>query len=223
MAMNGERKVAAFFDMDRTLLDASSGRLYMQALIKMGRISWKERLEMLWWAVLYVVGRLDMGNLTTTMIRRHHLNEPVDAMWDLTQRWFDATVRPHVTEKGRQRVEEHRRQGHRVAIISASTEFAARALANYLGGMDVIATRLVVQNGRLTGDIVPPFCYGRGKVYWAERYAQEHGIDLEKSWFYTDSVSDLPLLERVGHPVAVNPDRRLRKIARQRGWPIEHW
>ncbi len=221
--MNPLKNVAAFFDMDRTLLDASSGRLYMQALIKMGRISWKERLEMLWWAVMYMAGRLDMGNLTATMIQRHHLNESVDAMWDLTQRWFDAMVRSHVTEKGRERVEEHRRQGHRVVIISASTEFAARALADYLGGMDVIATRLAVSEGRLTGEIILPFCYGQGKVYWAERYAEEHGVDLSQSWFYTDSSSDLPLLERVGHPVAVNPDRRLRKIARQRGWPIERW
>lgn len=221
--MGNASGIAAFFDMDRTLLDASSGVLYMQALIKMGRIRWKERLEMLWWAWLYLIGRLDMGNLTATMVRRHHLEEPVEEMWDLTRRWFDAMVRSHVTEEGRRRVEAHRRQGHRVVIITASTEFAGRALAEYLGGMDVIGTRLAVRDGRLTGDIIPPFCYGQGKVYWAERYAAEHGVDLGRSWFYTDSSSDLPLLERVGHPVAVNPDRRLRKIARRRGWPIEEW
>ena len=221
--MRETSRVAAFFDMDRALLDVSSGRLYMQALIHMGRISWKERLEMLWWAVLYGLGRLDLGNLTSTMIQRHHMNEPIEALWELTQRWFKSMVVPHISDKGKQKVEEHRRQGHRLAIISASTEFAVRALAEYLGGLDVLATRLVVRNGHVTGEIVPPFCYGKGKVYWAEQYAREHGIDLSQSWFYTDSSSDLPLLERVGHPVAVNPDRRLRRIARQRGWPIEEW
>jgi phosphoserine phosphatase len=64
-------------------------------------------------------------------------------------------------------------------------------------------------------------CYGQGKVVWAERFAAEHDVDLAASYFYTDSISDLPLLERVGHPVVVNPDLRLRRLARKRGWPLE--
>jgi phosphoserine phosphatase len=73
----------------------------------------------------------------------------------------------------------------------------------------------------LTGQVVPPVCYGTGKVVWAERFAEEHGVDLSASYFYTDSITDLPLLERVAHPVAVNPDPRLRRLAQKRGWPVE--
>ncbi len=215
-------ETAAFFDMDRTLLDASSGRLYMQALIKMGRVSMAQRLQMLWWAALYVLGRLDLGEVLVTMLQRHHMDEPVETTWELTRRWFDEMVRPRVVPLGRERVEWHRAQGHRVVLVTASTEFAARALGEYLD-MDVLATRLVVRDGKLTGEVIPPFCYGKGKVYWVEKYAAEHDVDLSRSWFYTDSISDLPLLERVGHPVAINPDWRLRRLARRRGWPIEYW
>ncbi|MGD8627079.1 MAG: haloacid dehalogenase-like hydrolase, partial [Anaerolineae bacterium] len=80
--------------------------------------------------------------------------------------------------------------------------------------------RLISADGRLTGEIEPPPCYGQGKVVWAERFAREHAVDLSASYFYTDSISDLPLLERVGQPVAVNPDPRLRRLARARGWQI---
>lgn len=214
--------VAAFFDMDRTLLNVSSGRLYMQALIKMGRVTALERLQMLWWALMYVLGRLDMAAMLVTLLNRYHAGESVEETWDLTMRWFNEMVRPHISAVGRARVEEHRARGHRVVLISASTEFATGALGRYLN-MDVLATRLGVRDGRLTGEIVHPFCYGEGKVYWAQQYAREHGIDLSRSWFYTDSASDLPLLERVGHPVAVNPDRRLQVVARERSWPVEYW
>jgi phosphoserine phosphatase len=79
------------------------------------------------------------------------------------------------------------------------------------------------EDGRLTGRVTPPVCYGQGKVVWAERFAAEHDVDLDAGYFYTDSISDLPLLERVGHPVAVNPDPRLRRLADKRGWPIEQF
>jgi phosphoserine phosphatase len=84
-----------------------------------------------------------------------------------------------------------------------------------------VCTHLESQDGHLTGHIVPPVCLGSGKVVWAERFAAEHYVDLSASHFYTDSITDLPLLERVGHPVAVNPDARLRRLARKRDWPIE--
>jgi phosphoserine phosphatase len=86
-----------------------------------------------------------------------------------------------------------------------------------------MCTRLEAQDGRLTGRVVPPVCVGTGKIVWAERFAAEHDVDLSASFFYTDSISDLPLLERVGHPVAVNPDPRLRRLAAARGWPVERF
>jgi putative phosphoserine phosphatase/1-acylglycerol-3-phosphate O-acyltransferase len=78
----------------------------------------------------------------------------------------------------------------------------------------------VVRDGRFTGEAERPVCYGAGKIYWAERFAAAEGIDLDRSYFYTDSITDLPVLERVGEPRVVNPDLRLRRVAARRGWPL---
>jgi HAD superfamily hydrolase (TIGR01490 family) len=139
-------------------------------------------------------------------------------------RWFAADVVPHITERGLQRVAEHEARGHVLAIVSASTQYVVRPMAAYLGFPgQYVCTHLVSENGRLTGEVMPPVCYGRGKVIWAERFATEHDVDLAASYFYTDSISDLPLLERVGRPVVVNPDLRLSRLARKRGWPQERF
>ena len=81
-------------------------------------------------------------------------------------------------------------------------------------------SRLVVRDGRFTGEAHHPICYGKGKLYWARRFAAEHEVDLGESFFYSDSVTDVPMLEIVGHPQVVNPDPLLRRIARQRGWQV---
>jgi phosphoserine phosphatase len=73
------------------------------------------------------------------------------------------------------------------------------------------------------GTHIKPACYGNGKVHWAEQFAREHGVNLDQSWFYTDSYTDLPMLERVGVPRVINPDARLRRHARKRGWATESW
>jgi putative phosphoserine phosphatase / 1-acylglycerol-3-phosphate O-acyltransferase len=77
-----------------------------------------------------------------------------------------------------------------------------------------------VRDGRFTGEAVRPVCYGDGKMYWAERFAAAEGLELDQSYFYTDSITDLPVLERVGEPRVVNPDPRLRRLALRRGWPV---
>jgi HAD superfamily hydrolase (TIGR01490 family) len=139
-------------------------------------------------------------------------------------RWFVEDVVPHIAAAGERRVAEHKARGHVVALVSASTQYVVEPMAAYLGiEGQFVCTHLESEDGRLTGDVVPPICYGAGKVVWAERFATEYNVDLGSSYFYTDSISDLPLLERVGHPVAVNPDPRLRRLAAQRGWKIERF
>jgi phosphoserine phosphatase len=93
-------------------------------------------------------------------------------------------------------------------------------LGKYLGVPHVLATRLEVNGGLFTGNYVPPLCFRRGKVFWAEKFAKDLGGNLQDSTFYTDSITDLPLLEAVRDPRVVNPDLKLRAVARKRGWPI---
>jgi HAD superfamily hydrolase (TIGR01490 family) len=215
-----EPSVAAFFDLDYTILTVSSGRLFIRYLRRAPTISRRQEAAIWAWSGLYVLGLVDFPHLVTRLIA-DIVAEDEAATRVLCRRWFDEMAVDYVSEDARQAIARHRTEGHHVAIVTASTPYAVGPVAAHLG-LDgrFLATWLEVRDGRFTGRLVEPACYGPGKVYWAERYAVAHGLDLSRSYFYTDSVSDLPLLERVGHPVAVNPDRRLRRLAQARGWPV---
>ncbi len=104
-----------------------------------------------------------------------------------------------------------------MAILSSATTYVAEPLARELGIEHLLVNRLIVADGRLTGQ---PLCWGEGKLHWAGQFAAEREIDLSQSYFYSDSISDLPMLKLVGHPRLVNPDRLLRRHARRHGGPI---
>ena len=215
--------VAALFDLDKTLLDASSGQLYARFQHRTGQISTGQLARVAWWGVLSGLGLLRMENLIPRLLA-DAAGDDADEMRRQCDRWFEEDVMPHVTERGQQRVAEHQAQGHVIGIVSASTQYVVRPMADYLGiPGQYVCTHLESEDGRLTGRVAPPVCYGQGKVVWAERFAAEYDVDLDASYFYTDSISDLPLLERVGYPVAVNPDPRLRRLASKRGWPAERF
>jgi HAD superfamily hydrolase (TIGR01490 family) len=214
-------RVAALFDMDKTLLDASSGVLYARYLYRTGEMGKRDLARVAWWGLISRLGWLDVQKLVPRMLITA-TGEDEAALRRQSDRWFAEDVVPHITDRGRRRVSEHQVQGHVVAIVSGSTQYAVGPLADYLGiPGQYVCTHIESNGGRLTGKVVPPVCFGEGKIVWAERFAAEYGVDLSASYFYTDSISDLPLLERVAHPVAVNPDPRLRRLARKCGWPIE--
>ncbi|MCS7221473.1 MAG: HAD family hydrolase [Anaerolineae bacterium] len=212
--------IAAFFDLDHTILTASSGRLFVRYLRQIRAISRRKEAAIWAWSGLYLLRLMDYPRLLARLTV-DVAGQSEAAMWRTCWRWFDEMLVKYISEDAKRAIIRHRAAGHLVAIVTGSTLYAAGPVAAYLGlGDHVLATRLEVQDGHFTGRLIEPACYGKGKVYWAERYAAARGIDLSQSYFYTDSVSDLPLLERVGHPVAVNPDWQLRHIARTRGWPI---
>ena len=214
-------RVAALFDLDRTLLDVSSGQLYARYLYRNGQMRRSELAQVIWWGILSRLGGLEMTELIPRLLAQA-AGDDEQEMRRTCDRWFAEDVAPHVTERGRQRVAEHQAQGHVLALVSASTQYVVGPTAAYLGFPgQYVCTHVESKDGHLTGELVPPACYGPGKVVWAERFAAEYDVDLSASYFYTDSISDLPLLERVGRPVAVNPDPRLLRLARKRGWPVE--
>ena len=214
-------RVAALFDMDHTLLDTSSGQLYARYLYRTGQMGPWQLARVAWWGLLTRLGLLDMQEMVPRLLAAA-VGDDADEMQRICNRWFASDVASHIAEIGQQRVAEHRVQGHVVAIVSGSTQYAVGPMAAYLGiPGQYVCTRLESKDGHLTGKVIPPVCLGEGKIVWAERFAAEHDVDLAVSYFYTDSISDQPLLERVGHPVAVTPDPRLRRLAQERGWPIE--
>ena len=213
--------IGAFFDMDNTVLRGSSGRLYLQYLRRKGLLSWPHWLAITWQVGLYVTGLSSFPQLMARLMTQVAGADEVEA-WRISATWFDEMLRDYIAAAARERITWHRQQGHRVAIVSASTPYAVSPVAHDLGlGDDYLATHLEVVSGRFTGKLIEPPCYGAGKVTLTRAFSAQHNLDLVESYFYTDSHHDLPLLEAVGHPVAVNPSRKLKAIALERRWTLD--
>jgi len=215
-------KPAAFFDMDRTLVRCNSGTLWIQWLRARNEISRYRALRALGWIVQYKLAILDMEAIITRLIAEMK----GDDEGEMRRKCLEFTrdnVLGEVAPKALQALERHRREGHMVAILSSSTPYVTEPLAEHLGIEHVICTRLGVDGGKFDGTHIRPACYGPGKVHWAEEFARRQGVDLANSFFYTDSYSDLPMLQRVGVARVINPDTRLKRHAQRVGWPVEAW
>jgi HAD superfamily hydrolase (TIGR01490 family) len=210
---------AAFFDIDGTLLSVNTAPLYARWLRRHGRARRRDLLRTAYYLVQYRLNLLDIDRAIERASRMiaGQLEADVAAF---CERWYEEMVRGYLVPWMRTVLEQHRSAGHDIALLSSSTSYLAEPLARDLDVDHLLVTRLEIVDGRFTGKPIVPVCYGPGKVHWAKAFAAERGIDLGESFFYTDSITDLPVLELVGHPRIVNPDRLLRRTARKRGWPI---
>jgi HAD superfamily hydrolase (TIGR01490 family) len=209
--------------MDGTLVRVNTGSLWLAWEREHGRAGPLDSLRVLSWLLQYRLGIVDVRAVTRAALRSL-VGKEESALREESVRWYRERVRPHVTDEARREVEKRRAAGDVVAILSASTPYATGPLAADLGIEHVLCTRLEVGgDGRFTGGWHEPLSYGDGKVAVAEAWAAEHGVDLATSAFYTDSISDLPMLERVGEPRVVNPDPRLRFWARRRKLEVVKW
>lgn len=212
-------RVGAFFDMDKTLIAENSGSLYMRRRYERGEINGMELLRGIGAYVQYKLGVLDLLNWTRKMMVQFEGRSEADLERE-TAEWFEELVAPAVYPEAERLVIAHREAGDIVAIVSGATRFVVEPLARQLGIEHMLYTRLEVEDGRFTGRIVEPICFEEGKIFWIRKFIEEHEIDLAKSYFYTDSVTDTPLLDLVGHPVVVNPDPMLYLRALRRRWPV---
>lgn len=214
---------AALFDLDRTLVRKDTATLYVKWQREVGLATTRDLARTMYWVMQYTFGVLDAHAVARRAIATLE-GKPERKMIEECEGWFVSHVLPHVADEGRRAVERHRGAGDLVAIVTGATPYVARPLARALGIDHVVASELEVDaSGVFTGKGVDPLCYAEGKVTRAERLALQHGFELSKAVFYTDSLTDLPLLERVGERIAVNPDPRLRRVAKRRGWRIETW
>lgn len=216
-------KVLAFFDLDHTVLSKNTGVLYALFSLRQGHISLLDTLRSLRWAFQHRRGKLDIdrayakaGALFRGMSGSTLRGE--------AQAWFERDVVQHVRPGARSAIAQHRAQGHQTVLLTNSSSFIAEAACSALGMDGWLANHILLDDaGLVTGKVPQPLCYGHGKVTHARGYADERGAQLSDAWFYSDSISDLPMLLEVGTPVAVHPDPRLLREARQRGFQIAHW
>ena len=211
----------AFFDIDETIIHKGSGRLYFDYLYREGRISRAKLAKVLFYYGVYKFHLIDM-NATIRRTAADLKGRPEAELVEECDAWFDAVVREYIFAEAEEAVRSHQDAGDEVVLISAATKYISAPLARHLSVDAYLCTRLEVADGIFTGAMIEPSCYGEGKVTWAQRYCREHGGRLEDASFYTDSISDRPLMEVVGRPIAVNPDPRLRRLAGKKGWPV-HW
>lgn len=214
---------AALFDMDRTLLAKETASLYVRHQRRIGEATGRDLARTLWWVGQYTLGVLDHAAIAEKALRSLE-GMPENVMASRCDDWFRRDVERWITDAGRIAVARHRAAGDTCAIVTGASLYASRPLARRLGIPHVVASVFEVgPDGRFTGRPERPLCVGEGKLERAIAFTREHGLELRDATFYTDSITDLPLLERVGEPVAVNPDPRLARVARGRGWRIERW
>ncbi|SDS70513.1 HAD-superfamily subfamily IB hydrolase, TIGR01490 [Nocardioides scoriae] len=212
---------AAFFDLDKTIIAKSSTLAFSREFQAGGLISRGAVLRSAYAQFVYLVGGADHDQ----MEKLRQFMSSMSAGWDVaTVRTIVADalhniVDPLVYDEAVGLIEDHHAAGRDVIIVSTSGSEVVEPIGEMLGADHVVATRLEVVDGRYTGEITF-YAYAENKASAIRGLADERGYDLERCYAYSDSVTDVPMLETVGHPYAVNPDKDLRRIARDRGWPV---
>jgi HAD superfamily hydrolase (TIGR01490 family) len=212
---------AAFFDLDKTVIARSSTLAFSRPFYAGGLISRSAMLRSAYAHFFYQASGADHDQMERM---RQYLSRMV-AGWDVQQvRDIVATtlselIAPLVYEEATALIAEHHAAGRDVVIVSASGSEVVDPIGAMLGVDHVVATRMVIDNGRYSGDI-EYYAYGENKATAIRSLAERNGYRLEECYAYSDSVTDVPMLEAVGHPYAVNPDKALRRVAAARGWPV---
>lgn len=215
----GPRRVAAFFDLDKTIVATSSAAAFSKPFYAGGLITRGDVLRSAYAHFLFAVGSADADQ---TERMRAHLSALATG-WDVEQvrqivtETVHELIDPYVYAEAVDLIAEHHELGHDVVIVSASGTEIVEPIAAVLGADHVVATRMDVVDGRYSGDIAF-YAYGENKATAVRELAERHGYDLAASYAYSDSITDAPMLGAVGHGYAVNPDRALRRLAAEEGW-----
>ena len=214
-------RVAAFFDLDKTIIATSSAFAFGREFMNNGLITPVEALQLSMAKAMYMFAGHTSDQMDST---RDQLATMV-AGWDVEQvrtigeETLHNVVTPTIYAEARDLIKAHHEQGHEVIIISASATDLVEPIARELGVDRTVGSQLGIKDGKYTGKVLF-YCKGPAKAEAINALAKERNYDLSKSFAYSDSATDLPMLEAVGHAVAVNPDRALKKEALARGWDI---
>jgi HAD superfamily hydrolase (TIGR01490 family) len=214
------RRVAAFFDLDKTVIAKSSTLAFSRPFFQGGLINRRAVLKSAYAQFVFMQSGADADQVDRM---RAHLTALCEG-WDIEQvrsiveETLHDIVDPLIYAEAAELIADHKAKGHDVVVVSASGEEIVRPIARMIGASDSVGTQMVASEGRYTGEI-EFYCYGENKAVAMKQLALERNYELTECHAYSDSITDLPMLEAVGHPSTVNPDRALRKLALERGWP----
>lgn len=221
MSLDAGRQ-AAFFDLDKTVVAKSSTLAFGRPLYKEGLISPSIVIKGAYAQLAYQLLGANEGRMEKSRVALLELTKGWNAerVQSLVRETLQEIIDPLIYQEALDLFEEHRRQGRDLYLVSSSGEEVVKPLAEYLGVPHVIATRPGIdEDGNYDGTL-DFYCYGQNKAVAIREEAEARGIDLDASYAYSDSCTDLPMLDAVGNPVAVNPDRELRRTALERKWEV---
>ncbi len=207
--------------MDHTVLRIDTSLSWMRFLQRRGELSRLYALRAIWWSIQYKLALLDLDTLADRLVAELRGDAELD-MITKAEEWHRLDVSRGVYADAERALRRHRNRGDIVVLLTGSSQYAAGGVARLLDIEHVLCTEIEVRDGCFTGKVAQR-CFGRHKVVVAQRWASQHDVSLDDAVFYSDSYNDLPMLSRVGQPVAVNPDVRLRRHAVARGWRVESW
>ncbi|GII26280.1 HAD family hydrolase [Planosporangium mesophilum] len=212
---------AAFFDLDKTVIAKSSALAFGRPFYRDGLIGRRDMIKAAYAQLIFRVGGADDQQMARIRDAVAQLCKGwrADQVRQIVNETLHELINPYVYAEAAALIVEHRTAGRDVVLVSSSGDEMVRPIGELLGITDIIATRMVIEDGRYTGE-VEFYAAGPNKATAVRELAAERGYDLADSYAYSDSISDTPLLETVGHPTAVNPDRALRRVAVERGWPM---
>jgi HAD superfamily hydrolase (TIGR01490 family) len=214
-------RTAAFFDLDKTVIAKSSTLAFSKPFFDQGLINRQTVLKSAYAQFLFLMSGADheqmdrMRSYITNMCTGWNVEQVKSIVGETLHEIVDALVFAEAANL----IADHKLCGRDVVVVSASGEEIVAPIAKALGATHAMATRMVVDDGKYTGEVAF-YCYGAGKVEAIKELAAREGYSLEHCYAYSDSITDLPMLEAVGHPTVVNPDRALRKESVARGWPV---
>ena len=217
-------RAAAFFDLDKTVIAKSSTLAFSKPFYRGGLVNRRAVLKSSFAQFVYLLQGADEDSMDRM---RDYLKTlcagwPVEQVNAIVAETLHELIDPMVYAEAVALFDQHRSAGVDVVIVSSSGEEVVGPIGDMLGVDHVIATRMVVEDGRYTGEIAF-YAYGEGKAEAIRALAAERGYDLQQSWAYSDSATDRPMLELVGNPVAVNPDKALRRHAAEQGWRLREF
>ncbi|MCQ8190887.1 HAD family hydrolase [Streptomyces rugosispiralis] len=214
-------RTAAFFDLDKTVIAKSSTLTFSKSFYRGGLINRRAALRTAYAQFVFLAGRADheqmerMRKYLSALCRGWNVQQVKEIVAETLHDLID----PIIYDEAASLIEEHHTAGRDVVIVSTSGAEVVEPIGELLGADRVVATRMVVEDGVFTGE-VEYYAYGPTKAEAIAELAESEGYDLSRCYAYSDSVTDLPMLESVGHPHTVNPDRALRREAAARGWPV---
>lgn len=210
----------ALFDLDNTLLAGDSDYLWGCFLVDKGLVDkqlYEQANERFYHD--YAEGKLDIHEFLNFALQPLASND-VALLKSLHQEFMEKHIKPIMTQRGKELIARHSREGDHPVIITATNSFVTGPIAQAFGVTDLIATEPEIIDGRYSGKVKGTPCFQKGKIEKLHAWLNTTDIGFDNSWFYSDSHNDLPLLEQVEHPVAVDPDDQLLAIASERGWQI---